>query len=70
MSEALTSANIERAKRQLNNADVQARLGGVASKLLLLADNLYIPYVEEPSAHGDMDTWLSLHCLGVRIVCG
>lgn len=52
MSEALTSANIERAKRQLNNADVQARLGGVASKLLLLADNLYIPDV---SSDGRLD---------------
>ena len=45
MSEALTSVNIERAKWQLNNAEVQTRLGGVASKLLLLADNLYIPDV-------------------------
>lgn len=34
------------------------------------AANLYIPYVEEPSAHGDMDTRLSLRCLGVRIVDG
>lgn len=52
MSEALTSANIERAKRQLNNAEVQTRLGGVASKLLLLADNLYIPDV---SSGGRLD---------------
>ena len=52
MSEALTSANIERAKRQLNNAEVQTRLGGVASKLLLLADNLYIPDV---SSDGRID---------------
>ena len=46
MSEALTSANIERAKRQLNNAEVQARLGGVASKLLLLADNLLVKFAQ------------------------
>lgn len=45
MSETLTSTNIERVKRQLNNAEVQARLGGVATKLLLLADSLYIPNV-------------------------
>jgi len=45
MSESLTSTNIERAKRQLNNAEVQSRLGGTASKLLLLADNLYMPDV-------------------------
>ena len=43
MSEALTIANIERVKRQLNNPEVQARLGGVAFKLLLLASELYIP---------------------------
>lgn len=47
MSESLTSANIERTKRQLNNAEVQARLGGVASKLLLLANNLYVPNMLE-----------------------
>ena len=52
MSEALTSLNIERAKRQLSNAEVQARLGGVASKLLLLANNLYIPDV---SSDGRID---------------
>lgn len=43
MSETLTTVNIERVKRQLNNAEVQARLGGVASKLLLLANGLYMP---------------------------
>lgn len=47
MSEALTSVNIERTKRQLNNAEVQAHLGGIASKLLLLADSLYIPNVSQ-----------------------
>ena len=52
MSEALTSANIERAKWQLNNAEVQARIGGVAFKLLSLADNLYIPDV---SSDGRVD---------------
>ncbi|MNQ38447.1 hypothetical protein D3C85_520270 [compost metagenome] len=45
MSESLTSTNIERTKRQLNNTEVQARLGGIASKLLLLTDILYTPDV-------------------------
>ena len=52
MSEALTSENIERAKRQLNNAEVQTRLGGIASRLLLLADNLYIPDVSADGGIG------------------
>jgi hypothetical protein len=56
MSEALTSVNIERAKRQLNNAEVQARIGGVAFKLLSLADNLYIPDV---SSDGRVDVQVS-----------
>ncbi len=43
MSEPLTLANIERAKRQLSNPEVRARLRVVASKLLVLADSLYIP---------------------------
>lgn len=52
MSEVLTSENIERAKRQLNNAEVQTRLGGIASRLLLLADNLYIPDVSADGGIG------------------
>lgn len=43
MSESLTSTNIERTKRQLSNVEVQARLGGAATKLLALADSLYVP---------------------------
>ncbi|HHU06733.1 MAG TPA: hypothetical protein GXZ59_00095 [Clostridiaceae bacterium] len=47
MSESLIPTNIERTKRQLNNVEVQARLGNVASKLLLLANNLYVPNMLE-----------------------
>lgn len=43
MSELLVSKNIERAKRQLSNAETQARLGSVAIKLLTYADSLYVP---------------------------
>ncbi len=61
MSENLTATNIERVKRQLGKVEVQARLGGVANKLLLLADNLYIPDVSQ-------DGRLAVEEVGIPIV--
>ncbi len=64
MSEALTTANIERVRRQLNNAEVQARLGGVASKLLLLANELYIPGIAADGRFGVQDRGIPIVSLG------